>query len=50
MCVGGGSLGALSECGSVVAWVRLHVYGGVGGEGGGSRVKGKEKKDSWLDE
>jgi hypothetical protein len=34
----------------VVAWVRLHVYGGIGGEGGGSRVKGKERKDSWLDE
>jgi hypothetical protein len=26
------------------------MYSGVGGEGGHSRVKGKEKKDSWLDE
>ena len=50
MCVGGGSLGALSACGGVVAWVRLHMYSSVGGEGGRSRVKGKEKKDSWLDE
>jgi hypothetical protein len=38
------------ECSGVVVWVRLHVYGGVGSEGGGSRVKGKERKDSWLDE
>ena len=37
-------------CGGGVAWVRLRVDVDGGGEGGGSRVKGKEKKDSWLDE
>ena len=37
-------------CGGGMAWVRLRVDVDGGGEGGGSRVKGKEKKDLWLDE
>ena len=51
VCVGWRRLaGSDIGCGGGVAWVRLHVDVDGGGEGGGSRVKGKEKKDSWLDE
>ena len=54
MCVGGGLTGSAFECGSGMAWVRLHVDvdSGGGGEGGGSKVKGKErmKWESWLGE
>jgi len=53
-----GLLGALSNaavawCGGVV-WEKLHVNidGGGGGEGGGLKVKGKErvKRELWLGE
>ena len=51
VCVGWQRLtGSDIGCGGGVAWVRLRVDLDGGGEGGGSRVKGKEKKDSWLDE
>jgi hypothetical protein len=52
-CVGSGLARSFVECGgSRVAWVWLNVDmdGGGGGEGEGSRMKGKRKKDSWLDE
>jgi len=45
VCVSGGLAGSGIECGGGVAWVglRVGVDGGGGGEGDGSRMKGKEE-------
>ena len=48
-----GLLRSFVKCGGGgMAWVWLNVNmdGGGGGEGKGSRMKGKRKKNSWLDE
>jgi hypothetical protein len=41
------------ECGGggvACVWLNVDVDGSGGGEGEGSRMKGKRKKNSWLDE
>jgi len=45
VCVGGGLTRSIIKCGGGVAWVRLNVGidNSCGGEGEGSKVKGKRK-------
>ncbi len=54
MCIGSGLTRSIIECGGGVAWVRLNVGidDGGGGEGKGSKVKGKRKikRKLWLGE